>query len=71
MPEIGLGIGRSLGTYEGWTREWLHWYNQAGEKYLTLEEVAQQQQKRAEVAEHQLELLITKLRERGIDPDNI
>lgn len=71
MPEIGLGIGRSPGIYEGWTREWLYWYNQDGEKYLTLEEVAQQQQERAEVAEHKLELLITKLRERGIDHNNL
>lgn len=23
MPEIGLGIGRGRGTYDGWTRDWL------------------------------------------------
>lgn len=78
MPEIGLGIGRSLGTYEGWSREWLYWYDQDGNKYLTPEEVARQQQEqaelqreRAEVAEQQLELLLAKLRERGIDPNDL
>ena len=70
MPEIGLGIGRAQGTYEGWTREWLYWYDQDGNKYLTPEEVAQQERRRAEEAEQQLESLITKLREKGIDPDN-
>lgn len=70
MPELGLGIGRAQGTYEGWTREWLYWYDQNGNKYLTPEEVARQQQERAEVAEQQLELLVAKLREKGIDPNN-
>jgi len=26
MPEVGLGIGQ--GSHEGYTREWLYWYNQ-------------------------------------------
>lgn len=71
MPEISLGIGRAQGTYEGWTREWLYWYDQNGNKYPTPEEVAQQQQQRAEEAEQQLQLLIAKLREKGIDTDNL
>lgn len=29
IPEIGLGIGRSQGTYQGWTRELLYWYDSA------------------------------------------
>ena len=71
MPEIALGIGRAQGTYEGWTREWLYWYDQDGNKYLTPEELAQQQRQRAEEAEQQLESLIAKLREKGIDPNNL
>lgn len=70
MPELGLGIGRSQGTYEGWTREWLYWYDQDGNKYPTPAEVAQQERRRAEEAEQRLESLIAKLREKGIDPDN-
>jgi len=61
MPEAGLGIGRGIGTYEGWTREWLYWYDQQGKRLLTPEESleqelqqAQQMRQRAEQAELQL-----------------
>jgi len=30
IPEIGLGIGWEQGTHQGWTREWLYWYDAAG-----------------------------------------
>ena len=42
MPEVGLGIGRAIGTYEGWTREWLYWYDQQGKRLLTPEESLEQ-----------------------------
>ncbi|MFB2768673.1 Uma2 family endonuclease [Pelatocladus sp. BLCC-F211] len=64
MSEIGLAIGREQGTYQGRTREWLYWYDQEGRKLPTPEELAQQQQQRAEQ-------LAQKLRELGIDPDKI
>ena len=32
MPEVGLGIGRAHGTYGGWEREWLYWYDESGRK---------------------------------------
>ena len=38
LSEINLGIGRAEGSYQGITREWLYWYDQQGEKYLTPEE---------------------------------
>lgn len=63
MPELGLGIGRGRGTYEGWTREWLYWYDQDGNQHPTPEEIAQQERERAE-------RLATRLREMGVDPDN-
>ncbi len=44
MPEIGLGIGIELGTYNGIHREWLYWYNQQGERYLTPDEIARQEE---------------------------
>ncbi len=54
LPEVGLGIGRDTGTYEGWTREWLYWYNSQGNRLLAPEELLererqqhQQQQKEA------------------------
>ena len=62
LSEINLGIGREEGTYQGIKREWLYWYDEKGERYLTPEEqiVATQQQlqgteKRALLAEEQLQ----------------
>ena len=106
LPEIGLGIGRKRGEYSRWTREWLYWYDQQGNRYSPLNEafetqrfIAQQQRVRAEEekaraeeekarAEEEkakaeqneviaiqerarAELLAAKLRELGIDPDQI
>ncbi|NET25314.1 Uma2 family endonuclease [Okeania sp. SIO1I7] len=85
MPEIGLGIGTEVGTFQGITREWLYWYDEQGNRYLTSEEARQEaefelQQERqgrleAEVqrqqAEQRAENLATRLRELGIDPDQL
>lgn len=60
LPEIGLGIGRERGTYTARTREWLYWYDNAGKRIPTAEE-------RAERAER----LAAKLRELGVNPDEI
>jgi Uma2 family endonuclease len=49
MPEIGLAIGTERGTYHGITREWLYWYNQAGEKFLSPEEIVLQTEQIAQV----------------------
>lgn len=38
MPEIGLGIGRTLTQTGGLQREVLSWYNEQGNRYLTPEE---------------------------------
>ena len=71
MPEINLGIGREQGTYQGLTREWLYWYDQNGNKYSTPEEVTVIQQQQLEQTQQQLQELIKKLQQRGIDPHNI
>jgi Uma2 family endonuclease len=57
MPEIGLGIGREMGTYQGRIREWLFWYDQDGKRYQTPEE--------------QLQNLLAKLQQQGIDPNTL
>ncbi|MFE1746899.1 Uma2 family endonuclease [Coleofasciculus sp. H7-2] len=62
MPEIELGIGCEVGTHEGYTREWLYWYDQNGNKLSTPGEVAQQERQRAE-------RLAERLRQMGVDPD--
>lgn len=38
LSEINLGIGKEEGTYQGMTREWLYWYDENGNRYLTPEE---------------------------------
>lgn len=69
MPEIGLGIGREMGTYEGWTREWLFWYDENGRKYLSPDELIQQAEQNAEQQRQRAERLAAKLRELGIELD--
>jgi Uma2 family endonuclease len=41
LPEIGLGLGRERGLYQGREREWLYWYDELVKKLLTPEEKAQ------------------------------
>ncbi len=57
MPEIGLGIGREQGTFQGRTREWLFWYDQDGNRYQAPEE--------------QLQNLLTRLQQQGIDSNTL
>ncbi|MDP8964440.1 MAG: Uma2 family endonuclease [Cyanobacteriota bacterium] len=64
MPEIGLGIGREIGTYDRCRREWLYWYNSEGARFSTPDEVAQQERQRTQ-------RLAERLREMGIDPENL
>ena len=64
LPEINLGIGMELGTYQGITREWLYWYNEQGKRLVTPEEQAKQAQQRAD-------MLAERLRALGVDPDSI
>ena len=78
MPEIGLGIGREEGTYQGISREWLYWYDQNGQRFLTPEELVreerlrtqQEQQLRLE-AERRARMLEERLRSLGVDPDTL
>jgi len=51
LPEIGLGIGRERGIYQGMTREWLYWYDEQGQRILTPEEQIAHQRQRATEAE--------------------
>ena len=78
LPEIGLGLGLSSGRYNGWEREWLYWYDELGNRLLTPEENAEQANAAAiaatnAAAEANLKAtrLAAKLRELGINPDEI
>jgi Uma2 family endonuclease len=64
MPEVGLGIGRSVYTSGEVKREVLSWYDQKGDRYPTPEEIAVTERDKGE-------RLAAKLRELGIDPDKV
>ncbi|NJL83712.1 MAG: hypothetical protein HC890_13600 [Chloroflexaceae bacterium] len=78
LPEIGLGIGRNIGSHQGINREWLYWFDEQGNRYLIPEELAQQAQRERREAQEQRRLaeersqrLAARLRELGIDPDTV
>jgi len=71
MPEIGLGIGCERGNYSGVTREWLYWYDAEGKRYLTPEEQVKESAQRLQQESQRADRLAERLRQLGIDPDNI
>lgn len=78
LPEVGLGLGRERGTHQGIEREWLYWYDEQGDRYLTLEERAdqaeyqlEQERQRTEQERQRAERLAARLRELNIDPDSL
>jgi Uma2 family endonuclease len=79
MPEIGLGIGLERGVHSGLPeRGWLYWYDAQGNRYPSPDDVMDLNRQDAEAARQdagearqQMELLLQKLRDRGIDPDQL
>ncbi|PHJ62037.1 hypothetical protein VF14_07450 [Nostoc linckia z18] len=71
LPEIGLVIGIERGTYLGIPREWMYWYNQQGQRFLTPEEKEKFAEQKAQQAEQKTQFLAELLRSLGIDPDLI
>jgi len=78
LPEIELSLGLWQGSYNKIDRLWLRWMNWEGDLILTPEEeVATVKQEVATVkqelatAKQQKERLAAKLRELGIDPDEL
>jgi Uma2 family endonuclease len=62
MPELNLGLGCEQGNNGGWQRDWLYWYNQGGDRYLTNEELAQQEREQRRLAEERLAALEARLK---------
>lgn len=54
MPEIGLGIGRSQYTSGAVQRQVLYWYDRAGNRYQTPEELQRQTLQQLELERQQL-----------------
>ncbi|MBD2676983.1 MULTISPECIES: Uma2 family endonuclease [Nostoc] len=71
LPEIGLGIGREQGIYQGIAREWLYWYDQEGQRLLTPEERIQELEERAVFEEQRAEILAQRLKAFGVDPETL
>ncbi|WP_208821884.1 Uma2 family endonuclease [Tolypothrix sp. PCC 7910] len=78
FPEIGLGIGRHRGIYQGIAREWLYWYDEEGQRLLSLEECIQEVEERASfeeqkrvVAETRARILEERLRALGVEPETL
>ena len=71
LPEIGLGIGRERREFSRWTREWLYWYDQQGNRYPSPDEAFEQERFIAQQERARAEQLAAKLRELGIDPNQI
>lgn len=70
LSEIGLAIGIERGTYLGIPREWLYWYDEQGERFLTPEEQMKQAQEEAQQAQQELRR-VQRLRSLGVDPDSL
>lgn len=71
MPSLKLGLGLWQGTYQGIERLWLRWYD-AKENWISTsgEEVLQERQ-RAEQERLRADRLAARLRELGINPDEV
>jgi len=71
LPEIGLGIGRNFGSFVGWEREWLYWFDRSGSRISTSEELAKQAKQSQQSAQKEIDRLTAKLIELGIEPDQV
>jgi Uma2 family endonuclease len=64
ISPLGVELGIWQGPYLNQTLPWLRWWDSAGNLLLTGEERAEQEKQRAD-------RLVAKLRELGLDPDQI
>ncbi len=71
-------MGYEQGEHIAWVREWLYWYDQSGNRYLTSEEramnaeaIAQQERLAKEEAQQKAQRLAERLRALGINPDEL
>jgi len=85
IPEIELGIGCEQNVLDNWSREWVYWYDRDGMRYPTAQERASRAEERASRAEaiatqarlanqqveQKAQRLAKKLKEMGIEPDEI
>ncbi|NJK61674.1 MAG: Uma2 family endonuclease [Synechococcaceae cyanobacterium SM2_3_1] len=75
MADLNLGLGLWQGIFEGVTGSWLRWCDQAGIWFLTDTEKAEQQAEIERLAKEEAQLkaerLAQRLRELGVDPEDL
>jgi Uma2 family endonuclease len=78
IPSLGVELGIWQGRYMNQTLPWLRWWDKDGNLLLTGEERAEAEKQRAEAEKQRAEAekqradqLATKLRELGINPDDL
>ena len=78
FEQLGLGLGKWQGIYEGVEGLWLRWYDRQGNWIPTPTERLEQERQRAQEAENALaqerqqrEALLERLRAMGIDPEEL
>ena len=71
LPAVGLGVRLWEGFYEGKFAVWLRWCDRAGNVLLVGKERAEYEAQRAEHEAQRASRLAARLRELGVDPDQI
>jgi Uma2 family endonuclease len=71
ITALGVELGIWRGTYLNQTFPWLRWWSSEGDLLLAGEERAEQERERAEQEQERADRLAAKLRELGIDPDQL
>ncbi len=78
IPRLGIGLGLWQGEYQEIDRQWLRWYDAKGnwiptdgEEKILAQQQAEAERQRAEKAEARAAALAERLRELGINPDEL
>ncbi|NJL46815.1 MAG: Uma2 family endonuclease [Leptolyngbyaceae cyanobacterium SM2_5_2] len=71
IPSTGVELGIWQGHYINQTLPWLRWWTSDGHLLLTGDERAEQEKQRAEQEKQRADRLANRLRELGLDPDDL
>ncbi len=71
IPELSIGLGVWQGTYQGIERLWLRWFDDSDEWIATVDEQVVVAEEALEQERRRSERLAQRLRDLGVDPDEI
>ncbi|WP_416666368.1 Uma2 family endonuclease [Egbenema bharatensis] len=71
IPPMGVELGIWQGSYMNQTLPWLRWWDDQGNLLLSGDERAEQEKQRAEQEKQRADRLAAKLRELGVDPEEL